>query len=299
MKVLAVLALAVFLAAGCGSSPTQPSNDNCTYTFTPSTLVIGLQGGAASIGIATAAACAWQVRTDATWITVSGSASGTGPGSVSLVISQNTGGANRGATISVGHGLVSVSQIGTDTCSYQVSPTQFTPCMSGPPGSVRVTVADGCPWTATPEASWIIVDSGTAGSGAGTIGFHVTDNYTAPRESTLKVRWPTPTAGQNVQIAQAGCLYTVIPASTVVQSAGADGSLDVYQMAQPNECGGPLQDRCVWTARADVSWITILSSAGSGDGRVSFRVAANDSPSSRSGTITVQGQVFRITQMGR
>jgi hypothetical protein len=83
-----------------------------------------------------------------------------------------------------------------------------------------------------------------------------------------------------------------------VPATGADGSFDVLQMAQPNVCGGPTQDRCVWTAVSGDPWITVLSSMGVGDGRVSFRVAANDGPSSRTGTITVRDKVFQITQMG-
>jgi hypothetical protein len=295
----AVLALAAVVTAGCGSNPTQPSRTNCTFTFTPSTIVVGLQGGTASLGISTGAGCAWQVQTGSGWITVSGPANGTGPGSVTLVIGENTGGANRGATISVDHGLVVVSQIGTDACSYQVSPTQFTPCMWNSAGNVQVTVTTGCPWTATAAEPWIIVDGAAAGSGTGTIAFHVTDNYAPPRQAVIQVRWPTPSLGQDVRIEQAGCLYTLNPASAVIPAAGGDGTFDVWQMALPNECGGPLQDRCIWTAQPDKSWITVLSSPGRGDARVSYRVAGNDGSASRSGAITVQDKQFGITQEGR
>jgi hypothetical protein len=299
MRALAALALVALFAGACGPNPAQPSSSNCTYAFTPSTIVVGLQGGAASLGISTAAGCPWEVRTAATWVTVSGAVSGTGPGSVTLEISQNTGAASRGTTLSIGHELIAVSQIGTEACAYQVSPTEFTPCMWNSAGNVQVSVATGCPWTATTAEPWVIVDSGRAGSGAGTIAFHVTDNYAPPREAVIQVRWPTPSAGQNVRIEQAGCLYTVDPVSAVVPAAGGDAYFQVMQMALPNECGGPTQDRCLWTAQPDKPWITILSSPGRGDERVYFRVAANDGSASRSGTITVQDQQFQITQMGR
>lgn len=186
-----------------------------------------------------------------------------------------------------------------ESCSYTVTPLIFTPCMSRWQGTATVVTGPGCAWTATASASWIAIDGSATRSGSGTFTFAVGDNYAAPRESSIQVRWPGTADGQAIRIAQAGCLYAVIPASTVVQASGADGSFDVYQMAQPYECGGPTQDRCAWTARADVPWITILSSTGSGDGRVNFRVAGNDGSLSRTGTITVQDKLFQITQAGR
>lgn len=53
-----------------------------------------------------------------------------------------------------------------------------------------------------------------------------------------------------------------------------------------------------WTATPNASWITITGSAsGSGSGTVSYALAPNTG-ASRSGTITVNGQTFTITQEG-
>ena len=113
------------------------------------------------------------------------------------------------------------------------------------------------------------------------------------------VRWPTPTAGQNIHVAQAGCVYGVSQSSFALTSAATSGSFNVVQQSLPNSCGGPLQDQCVWTARANVSWITVTSSMPrQGDNPVSFTVSANTSGSSRSGKITVRGETVTITQAG-
>ena len=126
------------------------------------------------------------------------------------------------------------------------------------------------------------------------------DNYDAPREGIIMVRWPTPTAGQNIRVAQAGCLYAVSRSAFSIASSGGSSSFEVYQESEPNTCGGPLQDRCVWTAQPDVPWITITSSMPrSGDNRVSFTVATNDGSASRVGRITVRDKVVVITQAGR
>jgi len=83
-------------------------------------------------------------------------------------------------------------------------------------------------------------------------------------------------------------------------AAGGDGVFVVYTMALPNECGGPTQNACVWTAQSDSPWLTIVSGWFGGDGdRVQFRVAANDSPTSRTGTIAVRDKQFQVTQAGR
>jgi hypothetical protein len=56
---------------------------------------------------------------------------------------------------------------------------------------------------------------------------------------------------------------------------------------------------CNWTATSNVSWITITSgSSGSGSGTVNYSVAANTSASARTGTLTIAGQTFTVTQQG-
>ena len=65
-------------------------------------------------------------------------------------------------------------------------------------------------------------------------------------------------------------------------------------------CGGATQDRCVWSAAANVPWITITSSMPrSGDNPVSFVVSSNAGTDARVGTITVRDKVVLITQAGK
>ena len=133
--------------------------------------------------------------------------------------------------------------------------------------------------------------------GSGTIAIAFSDNYDAPREGVVMVRWPTPTAGQNIQVEQAGCLYSVNQSAFNFTSASMIDSFTVFQQSLPNSCGGPLQDQCVWTARANVSWITVTGSMPrQGDNPVSFKVSANTGTTSRTGKITVKDKVVTITQ---
>ena len=54
---------------------------------------------------------------------------------------------------------------------------------------------------------------------------------------------------------------------------------------------------CTWTATSNASWITITSgSNGTGNGTVSYSVSSNTDTSQRTGTMTIAGQTFTVTQ---
>jgi len=55
---------------------------------------------------------------------------------------------------------------------------------------------------------------------------------------------------------------------------------------------------CLWTASSNVSWITVTSGAsGTGNGTLNYSVEAN-AGATRTGTITIGGQPFTVTQRG-
>jgi hypothetical protein len=56
---------------------------------------------------------------------------------------------------------------------------------------------------------------------------------------------------------------------------------------------------CVWQVTSNAAWIQVDSGTlGVGQGNVSYSVLANGNKSPRTGTITVGGQTFTITQLG-
>jgi Putative binding domain, N-terminal len=99
-----------------------------------------------------------------------------------------------------------------------------------------------------------------------------------------------------------GCMYSVSPVSQSFMAGGGDGSVRVnvpslYVFSAYSHYLPP--QNCGWTARSNVSWLTITSgSDGSGDGTVSFTVTANPSPSRRTGTLTIAGKTFTVSQPG-
>jgi len=85
----------------------------------------------------------------------------------------------------------------------------------------------------------------------------------------------------------AACTYSLSASSASVGAAQTTGTVAVTAGTG-----------CTWTATSNApTWLT-TSSAGIGNGTVSYAVTANAGTSSRTGTITVGGQTFTVTQAG-
>ena len=80
----------------------------------------------------------------------------------------------------------------------------------------------------------------------------------------------------------------------------ADESIGRSRVAGTGSTSVTAQTGCAWTAVSNsTSWLTVTAGAsGSGNGTVSFSAAANASTSQRTGTLTVGGQTFNVTQAG-
>jgi uncharacterized protein (TIGR03437 family) len=79
---------------------------------------------------------------------------------------------------------------------------------------------------------------------------------------------------------------TIAPASQAFPASGGQASVAV---SAPGACA--------WTATSNANWLTITAGgSGSGNGAVNFTVAANGETSPRTGTLTIAGQTFTVTQ---
>jgi hypothetical protein len=273
----------------------------CSYALSPASVTYNKDAVDGTFAVTAPADCQWTATTSASWLAFTAGDRGAGNGEVSYRVARNLETADRTATINVADQTFTVKQAGdTGGCQYSVAPVDINLCMAGRTVTTTVTTQPNCTWTASPDASWLSVPSGSSGTGTGVITVTVPDNYDAPRGGTIQVRWPTPTLGQNVRIAQAGCRYAVSKSAIAFPAPGGSGTFDVIQQSDPTECGGATQDRCVWSAVADVPWISITSGMPrSGDNPVSFTVSANAGADARVGTIKVRDKVVLITQAGK
>jgi hypothetical protein len=123
--------------------------------------------------------------------------------------------------------------------------------------------------------------------GNGTVSFMVHANQSSSnRTGTIEI------GGQPLTVRQDGasvaCSYSLSPASASVDPAGG-GSASFIVTAT---------NGCSWTANTPASWIDVAGGSGLGVGSVSLTVAPNPSIETRTGTVTVEGRTFAVTQGG-
>jgi hypothetical protein len=83
-----------------------------------------------------------------------------------------------------------------------------------------------------------------------------------------------------------GCSTSISPSSASYGPAGGSGEVTVTAAAS-----------CSWTATSNAAWITVTSGgSGTGDGTVGYSVAPNSGSAARTGTVTIAGNAFTVTQ---
>ena len=129
--------------------------------------------------------------------------------------------------------------------------------------------------------------AGASGTGNGTVQFSVAANSdTTPRTGTLTV------GGLTFTVTQAAappptCSITLSESALSIGAQTVDSSVGVTASSQS----------CAWAATANVPWLSISAGAsGTGNGTVQFSVAANNDTTPRTGTLTVGGLTFTVTQ---
>ena len=269
--------------AGVVFTVNQAGSSACSASLASGGISVAAAGGPGSVGVTATAGCAWSAASTVSWITLSGPAGGTGNGTVPFTVAANTGAARTGTLSIAGH-IFTVTQAGTGTvtCTASIAPaSQALPAAAGAGAPIAVTIADGCAWTATTATPWIAITAGATGSGAGVVTFTVTANTGPPRTGTITIAGQTFTANQ-----AAGCAASIAPTTQSLAATGGAGA----PIAVTAAAG------CAWTATSDVPWLSIASGAsGSGNGTVTFTAAANTG-AGRTGTLTIAGQVFTVTQ---
>jgi len=268
--------------SGSGGTTPPPA---CSYSLSASSSSVDAAAHTGSFSVTSGTGCAWTAVSNASWITVTSGASGSGNGTVAYSVAANSATSQRTGTITAAGRTFSITQAAaTSSCSYSLSASSANFDAAAHTGSFNVTTSNGCTWSATPSASWITVTSGASGSGNGTVAYSVSANSGSSRTGSVTV------AGRTFTITQASgaaaCTYGVTPTSVNFDSAAHTGSFNVTSATG-----------CAWTAASNTSWITITSGrSGAGAGTVNYSLSANTSSSQRTGTITAAGMTFTVRQ---
>jgi DNA-binding beta-propeller fold protein YncE len=185
------------------------------------------------------------------------------------------------------------------SCTFSLSPSGQAFKSQGGLATFFVNTGAGCAWTPTFNDSWLtpfpfliphIVFPGggpTFGTspGPGKVSFIVAPNLGARRSGSISV------SNQTFHVDQEGgtpvCTFSINPLHAVIDDLG--GNLRVAVTAP----GG-----CAWTAASNAGWLSVASSAsGSGNATVTIHAASNTG-GARTGTVTIAGRTFTVTQGG-
>lgn len=282
---IAALCAAALVQAACGSSGntfTAPSAlSKCAVTTEASASTFPAAGGTTSIAVNTERECQWTATPDGLWLKVTSGASGQGPGTVQLAAAANADPVTRTAAVVVNNQRVQIAQDAAD-CRIDLGARSASFPSAGGTGSVDVLASSPlCPWSASSDSDWIAITSGASGKGSASVAFRVSATAGGPRTGTIRIGGVAFTVDQSE-----GCAYTISPATYAAGSSG--GSTSVTVTAGPG---------CPWTAASNASWISLTapSGGGSGNGSVGVTVAPTTGPT-RTGTATIAGQTFTVTQ---
>lgn len=306
--------------AGTGNSVFGISSSGCTYTLSSNTLTtFPISGGFGSVNVNTTAACSWTASSNANWINII-SGSGTGTGTVNFNVALNSESNFRTGSITIAGQIFTIRQFGTGgdcavtpvnfgqpvqgalTNADCVSPLQGRPAdrysFSGTAGqqiTIQASSANLDPFLYLIDSNGKIIAADDDGGGERDSRIPASSGFfTLPSSGTFIIEVTSgsrnTTGDYLLSLIQASgnvCKYIINPTTQSFSSAGGSSSIAVIAAAS-----------CNWTAVSNnLSFITVTSNAiGSGIGSVNFTVAANNGSTPRTGSITIAGQTFTISQ---
>lgn len=234
----------------------------------------------------------WTAKSSSSWLTLK-TTSGSGNGTIVYNVAANTGTGSRTATITVTGGEITqtftVKQSGTaPTLVLGESERSFT---AEAENGQELGVTADVSWTAESSATWLEVKT-SSGSGNGAIVYNVAANIGTSARTAI------------ITVAGGGVTRTF----TVTQS-GSDPLIELaassrsFTAAASNGEALEVAANVSWTAESGAAWLTVETAGGTGDGTITYDVAANPGTAERTGAITVTGggltRIFLVTQGGQ
>lgn len=297
----------------------------CQYVIAPVAQSFGARGGTGSLSILSANTCTWTTTSNAPWINFTSATTGSGVGRVSYSVIPNTGANQRTGVISVGSQTFTVTQAGTSAATCVTTPINSGQMINGAlaPGDclspLRIKdglrpLADRYTFNATAGQPVVISLSSTDYDTylylLDATGSVIAQNDDSITGSSSRIPANTgffilPATGAftievtsffgsgvgnyalSLTMPAGNCTYSINPVGQAFPTNGGTNTVNVNTQAG-----------CAWSALSNNSWLTITAAGGgSGPGAVNYTVAAN-SGSARTGTLTVAGLTFTVTQAG-
>src|SRR5438105_8115704 len=123
------------------------------------------------------------------------------------------------AAIAIGSAACSKSDTAAapsaSSCSVTLGSVTTSVSAGATTGTLPVTAASTCAWTAASSASFLTISSGVTGTGNGSVGYSIAANTGAQRSASITVNGTSVNFVQAAQtlVAPAGCAVSVGPTS--------------------------------------------------------------------------------------
>jgi len=176
-------------ACESAKSPVEPSTV-CAFAVAPASQAFTEAGGSGSVAVATTAGCSWTAASSVDWIAVTAGGTGAGSGTVAYAVLANEAPDARMGALTIQGQRHTVTQSGRPpiVCSFELDPRSVTVDKDAADGAFSVITTAGCAWTATSDASWLVVTGGASASGPGRVSYAIARNTSVePRDGTITV----------------------------------------------------------------------------------------------------------------
>ena len=241
-------------------------------------------GGSTAVTVTVPGSIEWQAVDAPSWITILGSSSRIGSGSITIQASPNDTVCARRGTIKIAERTFTVAQKGI---GFSVEYEDIVFGTDGDQGSFSVVPAETAEWEAVADVSWIRFMYGSnKGTGPAEVVYNV-----MPYSGDGTMRTGTITIGdKQILVTQRAYDLSISPRAAEVSGNAGAGEIAV---------SAGIDD--VWHAIRTEDWITIEQGYDSkkGSGTVRYTYTDNDTGLQRSGKIVIDGEVYTITQASR
>lgn len=241
-------------------------------------------GEAATITVTVPGAISWSVSESLSWLSVQGSTSRLGSGTIVLQATANDSIYKRSGTIKLAGRDFVVTQKGR---GFELDYESITFGTDGDGDEIEVFPDGDIEWTATSSDWWIVLDPLSAsGFGYGCISYTVAPYVGdgTPRTGCIQI------GEQKIYVTQRAYDLSINPKAERVPGNAGAGEIAV---------SAGIGD--VWNAIRTEPWIIIEEGydEGTGNGTVRFRFTDNDTGKERSGKIIISGETYTLTQAAR
>jgi len=181
----------------------EPITENaatCTLSLGATSITEPATASTGSVTVQTG--CAWNATSGTSWITTGdaavGYSTGAGDGSFNFAVAANACYSSRTGSLTVEtgwptpHGSITGTEQYTVTQSgaaggLTLNPPNVALAAAGGTGTVNVTTAASCSWTAQSNVSWLTITYVSASAGNGYVAYKVLANTSAARSGMLRI----------------------------------------------------------------------------------------------------------------